>query len=261
MTAGGTLRRIRKQMSEDFCGKTVIVTGAARGIGAATARAFFEQGANVALCDIDGERVGTLAAELGENSKENWAYHERVDARDEAAVKSFVDNVSERGNGVDILVNNIGVVSRISVADTSLAEWERLMTTNTTSAFVFSKFVVPRLREDSSVLMVESIASHVGTSCYAAYSASKAAVLALARCLALELAPRTRVNCIAPADIDTEMAKQVAAEEPGGDVIDNPMGRMGRPEEVAYLLAFLASSKAGFITGQTIHINGGQYLG
>lgn len=244
----------------EFRDKVVIVTGAARGVGRATALEFCRQGASVVLVDILEEelkRVGEIIKKLG-----NPVLLCRGDVSNNNHVQDVVKSTLTNFKRIDVLVNNAGITGRTGpVIDLTEEDWDQHFQVNLKSIFLFCKTVVPIMMKNKkgNIVNVGSIAGKEGNENLSAYSASKAGVICFSRVLAKEVVKYgIRVNCIAPALIGTEMLSPVAPE-----IIENllkkiPMGRMGVPEEVANLILFLASEKSSFITGQCINVTGGR---
>jgi NAD(P)-dependent dehydrogenase (short-subunit alcohol dehydrogenase family) len=240
-----------------FKGKMAIVTGAAGDVGRLLCRALAAEGARVTGIDI--------ALEAG-------AAHERalraegldysflaVDVADPAAIAGFA--AAQRQ--VDILVNNAGILGYWPLAQTSLADWDRVLAINLRSAFLLTKGVVPVLTDNSVILnMSSSVALRAGTNT-AAYSASKAGLIAFSKVAAAELAPRTRVNAVCPGPLDTAMPRRFLHGHPQAEQIMNSMAdatmvkRLGEAQEIVHLCLFLASDEARFITGAALTIDGG----
>ncbi len=249
-------------------GRVALVTGAARGIGAATAKALAAKGARVILTDL-GDASG-LAAELGGLSR-------RQDVTDEADWAATIAFAKAEAGGLDILVNNAGVLGGGGpTSELSLDEWRRVQAVNVEGVFLGCKHAIPVLAEragqwtgGAAIVNLSSVAGLVGFAGAACYGASKGAVRLMTKCLALELAPRRiRVNSVHPGVIDTPMGQQVlsgsAAAAGVGDnearaiwAARHPLGDLGRDSNIADAIAFLASDKAAFMTGSEMVVDGG----
>ena len=237
-------------MSVDRAVRTALVTGGSRGIGAAVCRALARDGWRVWVnYNESEEKARTLAREIGGAAV--WA-----DVSDEAAVKAMFDAVGD----VDLLVSNAGIAHAELVQDLTEEDWHRLFSVNTDGAFYSVRAAVPGMirRKRGNIILITSVCGVYGSSCEAAYSATKGALIAMTKSLFKELGPSgIRVNSIAPGVIDTDMTACFTAEEKAAMAADTPLGRLGTPEDVAELAAFLASERSSFITGQIIGCDGG----
>ncbi len=239
-------------------GKVAIVTGGAGGIGAATARRFAREGARVVVWD----RRETLPPEVmgAEADRIRLAL---VDVADQGSVARAVAEAIGREGRIDVLINNAGIIRDQFAANLSLEDWEEVLRVNLTGTFIPCQAVIPHFRERKSGRIINtSSTSAFGNRGQANYSASKAGVIALTRTLALELArDGVTVNCVAPGPVDTVLMAQVPEKVREKFIARIPLGRLGRPDEIAAVHAFLASDDAAYITGQTIICDGGLTLG
>lgn len=242
----------------DFTGRVVLVSGATGGIGRAIAHLFSDSGADLLLADIAVDPLEALAAELRGAGK---VFTHRYDATDQNAASRLAEHAGIAFGGIDILIPAAGIYPADSVAEMDARVLDRVLQINLTSVVMLIRQCIPMLRADSSIVTLSSVAAHRGSINHAHYAMSKAGILALTRTLAGELAPRTRVNAVSPGTIDTPMARPNI--EVMGDRIlaATPQKRFGTAEEVAATVAFLASDGGGFIDGENIHINGGWYIG
>ena len=239
--------------------KTVLITGASRGIGAACARRFAAAGYAVAIHYHRSEGAAqALAEEIA--AQGGQALLVRADLADSGAVGQMVDNVLDNFCQLDTLVCNAGVAHLGLITDLSDADWRRLFAVNVDGVFYCCRAVLPHFihRKAGQIVTVSSMWGLTGASCEAAYSASKAAVIGLTRALAKELGPsHITVNCVAPGVIDTEMNRHLTREDWDALREETPLGVIGTPEDVAQSVYFLASPAARFITGQVLSPNGG----
>lgn len=248
-----------------FSGKGVIVTGGASGIGKATVRRFLEEGAKVAIFDRSEEMGRKTVREL-----EKKGLHPTLvtgDVTKVSDVKRMVRDAHKRLGSVDILFNNAGILVEGTVLDVSEKDWDRIMDTNVKGVFLMSKEVVPIMLKQGKGVIVNnaSCSGLVGDRNAIAYNTSKGAVVLMTKCLALDYALKNiRVNCVCPGEIDTPMFRQEAKSR--GMPVEkyrkqlceyHPIGRLGKPEEVANAVLFLASDEAGFITGTAFSVDGG----
>jgi len=242
-------------------GRVVVVTGAASGIGRATAVLFGAEGARVACLDVQQEAVRGVADEIAAAGGEAMALP--LDVTDPASVEQAIAAVFERFGTLHTLVNAAGVGGFVRFEDMTLAEWSRVLAINLTGTFLTCHAALPHLLavEGGSIVNISSIAGLKGQGYSAAYSASKGGVALLSRSLANEFAKRKlRVNAVCPGGIMTPMLSGFAFE--GLDMtligrMQNPASTLGEPVDVAHLIAFLSSERASYITGATYQIDGG----
>ncbi|MFG3440830.1 SDR family NAD(P)-dependent oxidoreductase [Nonomuraea sp. NPDC047897] len=233
-------------------GRVAVVTGAARGLGHAIAAAFADFGAHVAVCDRDTP-PGDIGAEPAMT----------LDVRDQVAVGVFAEAVRERWGRVDVLVNNAGGTFCAAFADTSVRGERTLVEENFTQVTGMIRHLLPLMGEGASIINVTSSEAHQAAPGFAVYAAMKAALESLTRSLALELAPRgIRVNAIAPDALPTEgelQMRELVQEGtlPYEPVRLPPLGRLGEPSDAARAALFLAGDLARFVTGTTVHVDGG----
>jgi len=248
------------RVSFRFDDRVVVVTGAATGIGEAAAVAFGEAGAKVYLVDIDAGG-GAEAA-----SRVNGATYIRCDLTSEGEVAEASRQVGEEAGRIDVLVNNAGGFGTArNIEDTTLEEWRQVLDVNLTSVFLMTRAALPLLRKSDGARIVNlgSLAGQTaGWRTAPPYVASKAGVHALTRAMATELAPEgITVNALAPSAVLTARIKQLRDEsELKATAAGIPLGRYQLPEELAQWVLFLASPEAGFMTGQTVSVNGGRFM-
>ena len=239
--------------------KTVLITGASRGIGAATARLFAQNGYAVAInYRTDKAGAEALVKEIAAVGGDAFAIC--ADVADATAVEEMVNTVSTRFGQIDVLIHNAGIAHQALLTDTTPQEWHRVMGIHLDGAYHCCRAVVPQMvrRHAGRILTVSSMWGEVGASCEVAYSAAKAGLIGFTKALAKELGPSgVTVNCVAPGVIDTAMC--ASFDEPTRTALadETPLGRLGTPEDVAHALLFLASEEASFITGQVLGVNGG----
>jgi NAD(P)-dependent dehydrogenase (short-subunit alcohol dehydrogenase family) len=243
----------------DLHGRVAIVTGAGAGIGAAMVQTFIEAGARVGFCDINKARGEALARELGAS-----ALFVPADVSQRAQVDAFVASVIERFERIDILVNNAGIThDRTNFGALDFRVWRQVFDVNLDGMFFVTQAALPHMRERSAIINVGSILAEALFPGKTAYAASKAAVAAFSKALALDLASKgIRVNCLIPGSVDTEMMwRGVSAEDrPQTERdagVDIPLGRVGNPSELAAVAAFLASDAASYVTGTSVLVDGG----
>ncbi len=249
-----------------FEGKVALITGGNSGIGEATAVRMAAEGARVAIVARDRARGEELASQIDQKGGEA-AFFE-ADVTQEDAVKRMIEAVVERFGQIDVLVNNAGIINFGSVITADVDEWDTLMATNVRSVFLVSRYALPHMIDagGGSVINLGSNLGLIGTRGAAAYVTSKGAVVQLTRAMALDHVDNgIRVNCVCPGTIDTPLVQRqrVGRTEEQLRQSDerlkqrHPIGRMGTPEEVASVIAFLASDEASFVTGSCYSVDGG----
>jgi len=244
-------------------GQVAIVTGAARGIGRATAERLASEGARTELFDLDGTAAAVAADTIA--SRGLAAVAHTVDVTDEPGVAEAVRTVIGAEGRIDILVNNAGIFPHTPFEELTFEEWRRVLSTNLDSVFLVTRAVYPYMRERGygRIVNISTAAFHIGYPELTPYLASKGGVIGFTRSLAAEAGPHgITVNAITPGMIETEGAKE---EDPSGELFEElgagqAVKRRGRPEDIAETIAYLASPAAGFITGQTINVDGGHRM-
>lgn len=247
-------------------GKKAVITGAATGIGRVTAELFAREGAGLIVADINEEEGHKAVDEIRSNGGE--AHFVRTDVTVERDIEGLIAHAAETLGGLDIVFNNAGAQRSGPITEFDAAQWDLLMAVNPRSCFLGVKHAVPVLRErgGGSIINMSSLAGVKGGAGLTAYSASKGAIVAFTKALAPELAPDgIRVNCVCPGWIDTPF-NQPAIEFMGGREEQErtvkrivPMGRQGRPEEIAPIVLYLASDESSYMTGQAVVVDGGVY--
>ena len=252
-------------MNIDLTDKTAIITGAASGIGRATARVLAESGAAVTINYKSNEKdAELLRKEI--NSKGGRAIAVQADVTITADVKALVKRAVGEFGPVDILVNNAGsLIERLRILDLTEQRWDEVMDLNLKSAFLCSKAVVPSMieRKTGAIINLSSIAGRTGGALGSIhYSTAKGGLITFTKGLAKELAPfGIRVNAVSPGVIDTPYHEQFSSPEMMKSYVNGiPLGRVGTAEEVAKVIAFLASDAASYLAGETIEINGGMFM-
>lgn len=241
-----------------------IVTGAARGIGFATALELARRGFRVALADLDEPALNVAAQRIGETGV-GWMLLPG-DTSDFAGVQRHGARVVERFGRADVLVNNAGMSQPKRLLDIDEAEWDRTIDVNLKSCFNWCKAMAPAMLERGAgrIVNVSSVSAHTGGAASAvsksAYTASKAGVLGLTRGLAKELAPHITVNAVCPGSIETQMTAGLIASKREAIVESIPLARVGTPEDVAAVIVFLATVEPNYLTGEIIDVDGGQWV-
>ena len=256
-------------------GKVAVITGATGGIGRAAARLFSEEGARVALVDLDEGALRELAADIGEDK----ASYSVADVTDPGQSQSYIDAAVNRWGGIDALLANAGIEGTLAtIPDYPIEIFDRVIAVNVRGVMLGIKYVVPAMRErgGGSIVITSSTAGIGGAAEMSAYNTSKHAVIGMMRCAALECAPHgIRVNTVNPAPIETRMMRSI--EEQRAAALDDtdvtletmkrayveriPLRRYGNPEEVARMMLFLSSDESSFCTGGVYMVDGGRSAG
>ena len=242
--------------------RVAIVTGGARGIGKAIALTFVREGARIALVDVDKGGLETLLNEIKKNKRE--IINISCDITKSSEVKEMVSQVQRSFGRIDILVNNAGIIRRGTIETVTEEDWDRVIEVNLKGTFNCCKAVVDIMKQQGygKIVNVSSIAGKMGDITSApGYGPSKAGVDALTKTLARQLAPYgINVNAVSPHAIETEMSAQWSEERRKEIIASIPLGRLGKPEDVAEAVLFLVSDAASFITGEILDVNGGALM-
>ncbi len=243
----------------DLTGKTAIVTGGGTGIGRATISMLHRAGASVVVnyfrddAGLNQQTAEELAATLGPR-----AIALQADVRNAGEIEGMFTAAIEHFGGVDIVINNAAVLRDRTIRNMSDGEWQSVIDTNLTGVFNVSRCAATRLRDGGRIISLASISGVIGFFGQSNYAAAKAGVVAMTKVLGLELARRKiTVNAVAPGVVLTEMGKSIPEDKRKKMLEQIPMGRFAEPEELASVILFLASDLASYVTGQTLHVNGG----
>ena len=240
-------------------GKVAIISGGSRGMGAAEARMFAREGAKVVIGDLLEEEGLNVVSEIGESGGE--ALFVTLDVTDESSWQSAVSAAVERFGKVDILVNNAAILRTQGLLETTEEIWDEVMDINVKGTFLGAKTVIPEMRKagGGSIINISSGAGITGSRRNTAYHASKGAVRIFTKSAAIQYAGENiRVNSVHPGPVDTDMLASSLAADDARRPEDVPLGRYGRPEEVAYGVLYLASDESSFVTGSEVVIDGGR---
>lgn len=245
-------------------GKVALITGAASGQGAFEAELFAREGAKVVVADINESGVAAVVDRIQQAGGE--ALGITFNVTDEAAWAEAMESIRDGFGGLDVQVNNAGILSLDGIAKIDRAEWDRVININQTSVWLGLKHGSALMRETGrggSIVNLSSTYAHLGSGAAVAYQASKAAVYVMTRTAAVEFAPdNIRVNSVAPGIIETPMTREVLAEAGPShpDIMRTPLQRAGQPHEVANAVLFLASDEASYITGTELFVDGGRTI-
>lgn len=248
-------------MEQVLAGKTALVTGASRGIGKAIALMLGKAGAIVAGTATSANGADSISAYLKEAGLEGGGY--TLNVTDADACESVVGAIDERYGAISILVNNAGITRDNLLMRMKDQEWDDIMNTNLKPIFRLSKLVARPMMKSryGRIINITSVVGAMGNAGQANYAAAKAGVEGFSKSMARELGSRNiTVNCVAPGFIDTDMTKALSDDQRNSLVGHVPLGRLGRPDEVAAAVLFLASEGAAYVTGSTIHVNGGMLM-
>jgi 3-oxoacyl-[acyl-carrier protein] reductase len=240
--------------------RTAIVTGAARGIGAAVAKRLAEDGFAVAVLDLDEAACKPVVDEIA--AAGGRAEVVALDVTDGVAAAGVVSDIVARHGRLDILVNNAGITRDQLMLRMKRADWDEVIATNLTSAFTLCQAALkPMLKQRRGrIVAISSVVGQMGNAGQANYAASKAGLIGFCKSLAREVGSRhVTVNVVAPGFIATDMTRALAAETQAQWIAQVPLGRLGTPDDVASAVCFLASDEASYITGQILAVNGGMY--
>ncbi|WON78353.1 3-oxoacyl-ACP reductase FabG [Serratia sp. UGAL515B_01] len=241
-----------------FEGKIVLVTGASRGIGRAVAELFVARGAKVLGTATSESGAEAISNYLGENGKGYM-----LNVVDAHSIENVLASIREEFGEIDILVNNAGITRDNLLMRMKEDEWQDMLDTNLTSVFRLSKAVMRAMMKKRSgrIISIGSVVGTMGNAGQANYAAAKAGLIGFSKSLAREIASRgITVNVVAPGFIETDMTQALTEEQRAGILAQVPANRLGDVKEIASAVAFLASDEAGYITGETLHVNGGMYM-
>jgi 3-oxoacyl-[acyl-carrier protein] reductase len=248
-------------MSNELNGQVALVTGASRGIGRAIALALAAQGATVVGTATSEGGAADIQKYLDEAGAKGWGAV--LNVTDSASSEALIGDIEKKFGPVAILVNNAGITKDNLAMRMKDEEWDSVLDTNLKAIFRMSKLVMRGMMKARSgrIINITSVVGAAGNPGQANYAAAKAGVAGMSRALAQELGSRNiTVNCVAPGFIDTDMTKALPDAQKDALLGKIPLGRLGQADEVAATVAFLASPKAGYITGSELHVNGGMYM-
>jgi 3-oxoacyl-[acyl-carrier protein] reductase len=245
-------------MMFDLSGKSALVTGASGGIGGAIARALHKQGATVGLSGTRVEPLDKLKADLGER-----AYVLPADLGDAAAIEALLKSADAALGGIDILINNAGLTRDNLALRMKDEDWQTVIDVNLTAGFRLARGAMRGMMKKrwGRIIGITSVVGVTGNPGQANYAAAKAGMIGMSKSLAQEVASRAiTVNCVAPGFIETQMTGALSDDQKARIMTAIPAGRLGQSDEIAAAVVYLASSEAAYVTGQTIHVNGGMAM-
>ena len=239
--------------------KNFIVTGASGGIGNSIAEKLHEQGANVLATGTRIEKLEELA------KKFNGVKTLKFDISQHEKIEEFINEATEKlGGSLDGIINNAGITKDNLTIRMSLEEWTKVIDINLTSTFLMCKYSIKKMLKNKSgkIVNITSVVGHTGNVGQANYTASKAGIVAMSKSLAIEYAKKNiNINCISPGFISTAMTDQIDEKHKEAIIAKIPSNKLGKPEDIANAVAFLSSDQSDYINGETLHVNGGMYLG
>jgi len=239
--------------------KNFIVTGASGGIGNSIAEKLHEQGANILATGTRIEKLEDLA------KKFNGVKTLKFDISQHEKIEEFINEATEKlGGSLDGIVNNAGITKDNLTIRMSLEEWTKVIDINLTSTFLMCKYSIKKMLKNKSgkIVNITSVVGHTGNVGQANYTASKAGIVAMSKSLAIEYAKKNiNINCISPGFISTAMTDQIDEKYKEAIIAKIPSNKLGKPEDIANAVTFLSSDQSDYINGETIHVNGGMYLG
>lgn len=233
--------------------KTVLLTGALGGIGRATIQAFDAYDVHFILIDVVAKDQAFL------DQLKSTAVYFQVDLAITATLNQLRQDIASQFSQIDFLIHAAGVYQHIDLDDLDVETWNQQIQLNLNANYYLVKSFKDLLSEQSAIVNIASIAGHQGSIAHTAYATAKGGVIALSKSLAIELAPKTRVNCISPGLINTPMMQGMTEEKRRAMTETTPLKRLGEPREIADVVLFLCSQGASFMTGETLHVNGGLY--
>jgi len=259
---------LQEKLAGRLSGKVAVITGAASGIGRATALLFAGEGASVVVADVNSDGGNRVEDEITQSG--GRAFFEALDVTSAADCRRLVERAIREFGRIDILFNNAGIIRRATVLDLYEADWDRVMDVNAKSIYLLSREVIPHMQKAGGGTIINTASGWglTGGAKAAVYCASKGAVVLLTKAMAIDHGPQNiRVNCICPGDTDTGMLRE-EAQQLGEDSsrflaesAKRPLGRVGTPEEIAQAALYLASDTSSFVTGTALVVDGGGLAG
>ncbi|MDB4157477.1 3-oxoacyl-ACP reductase FabG [Candidatus Pelagibacter sp.] len=239
--------------------KNIIITGASGGIGNSIVEKLYENGANILATGTRVEKLEELKARF-----KNIQIHS-FDIFQHEKIEEFINKATEElGGSLDCIINNAGITKDNLTIRMSLEEWTKVIDINLTSTFLMCKYSIKKLLKNKSgkIINITSVVGHTGNAGQANYTASKAGIVAMSKSLAIEYAKKNiNINCISPGFISTAMTDKIDEKHKEAIIAKIPSNKLGKPEDIANAVNFLSSDQSDYINGETLHVNGGMYLG
>ena len=239
--------------------KNIIITGASGGIGNSIVEKLYENGANILATGTKTEKLEELKAKF------NNIKIFKFDISQHIKIEEFINHATEElGGSLDCIINNAGITKDNLTIRMNLEEWTKVIDINLTSTFLMCKYSIKKMLKNKSgkIINITSVVGHTGNAGQANYAASKAGIVAMSKSLAIEYAKKNiNVNCISPGFIITAMTDQIDEKHKEAIIAKIPCNRLGKPEDIANAVTFLSSDQSDYINGETLHVNGGMYLG
>lgn len=242
----------------DFNDRVLLLTGANGGIGREVAKLFYQYGASMVLTDLDGDGLADFALGLDPSGERVTTI--KMNAADPEDSSKAVQLALERFGGIDFLVPSAGLYLSRPIREMTDEQWRQTLSINLDGVFYLCRRAIPALRPNSAIVNLTSVAAHRGAFSNAHYGTSKGGLLSLTRALARELGPNTRVNAVSPGIIETPMTQSLIVTRGSDSIEQTPLKRLGKPSEIASVIAFLCSEDSSFMTGEVLHVNGGLYI-
>ena len=242
---------------KDLKDKNIIVTGASGGIGNSIVEKLYEYGANILASGTRVEKLNDL------RNKFEKIKILQFDISQTENIEEFIDNASNKLGGLDCLINNAGITKDNLAIRMSIEEWQKVIDINLTSTFLMSKFAIKKMLKNKKgkIINITSVVGHTGNLGQANYTASKAGIVAMSKSLAIEYAKKNiTINCVSPGFIVSDMTDAINEKVKLNLISRIPMAKLGTAEDVSNCVAFLSSDLASYVTGETIHVNGGMYM-
>jgi 3-oxoacyl-[acyl-carrier protein] reductase len=248
-------------MTQILKDKVVLLTGASRGIGAGIALELGKEGAILYGTATSEKGAKSISQELKSNDINGQGLV--LDVNNNISIQKAIEHINDKSGGIHILVNNAGITKDTLLMRMKDDDWDDVINTNLKSVYKLSQAVIKTMMKEryGRIINISSVVGHMGNAGQTNYAATKAGITGFTKSLAQEVGSRgITVNCVAPGFIDTDMTKELSEEQRGGLLTHIPLSKLGQPSDIAHAVAFLASDRSSYITGETIHVNGGMLM-